>query len=221
MSGMMRIVMAATVALLALPPLLVHGPALGHDKSGHGSAEGTPDAAQGSDAGAKVRLLDLELIDKDGRTLRFESEAVGQRIVAIDFVYTTCTTICPILSAIMAQVQEQMAGRLGEEVRLISISIDPTRDTPRRLTDYAKKFDAGPDWVWLTGRKSTVDEVLIELGAYTPDYIDHPPMLVIGDAKRGKWSRLIGLPSPDDVAARLQALLAARQSTKTSLKAGD
>ena len=66
-----------------------------------------------------MKLLDLELVDRDGKPVRFESEAVAGHIVAIDFVYTTCTTICPILSAVMARVQDQLDGRLGEQVRLI------------------------------------------------------------------------------------------------------
>ena len=216
MSWMMRMVMAATaVTLLAILPMIVAGPVVGHDGKDHGTGKAPAEAS------AKVKLLDLELIDKDGKAVRFESEAVAGRIVAIDFIYTTCTTICPVLSALMAQVQDGLGARLGEEVRLISISIDPTRDTPRRLADYAKKFGAGPGWVWLTGEKRKVDQVLIELGAYTPDFIDHPPMLVIGDAARGTWSRHVGLPNPDDIVARLEKLVAARHATRTSLRLGD
>jgi protein SCO1/2 len=205
----------AAVALLALAAPL---PAPAHDGESHGAAQAAPAGASQLDASAKVKLLDLELVDKDGAPVRFESEAVAGHIVAIDFVYTTCTTICPVLSTVMAQVQDRLDGHLGKEVRLISMSIDPNRDTPRRLSDYASKFGAGPDWIWLTGRKLEVDRVLIELGAYSADFIDHPPMVVIGDPKQGKWSRLVGIPSPDDVAARLEALAAARHATQTSLK---
>ncbi len=222
MSWMMRMVMVATVITLMAPlPVIVAGPVFGHDGKDHGKGAAPAEAAPPAEASAKVKLLDLEMIDKDGKTLRFESEAVGGRIVAIDFVYTTCTTICPVLSALMAQVQDGLGERLGEEIRLISISIDPSRDTPRRLADYAKKFGAGPGWVWLTGEKRKVDQVLIALGAYTPNFIDHPPMLVIGDATRGTWSRQVGLPAPDEVVARLQELVAARHTTRTSFRLED
>jgi cytochrome oxidase Cu insertion factor (SCO1/SenC/PrrC family) len=150
-------------------------PALAHDGESHGAAEAPPAGAPQAETSAKVKLLDLELVDKDGAPLRFESEAVAGHIVAIDFVYTTCTTICPVLSTVMAQVQDRLDGRLGKEIRLISMSIDPNRDTPRRLSDYASKFGAGPNWIWLTGGKLEVDRVLIELGAYSADFIDHPP----------------------------------------------
>ncbi|HSA83079.1 MAG TPA: SCO family protein, partial [Geminicoccaceae bacterium] len=185
-----------------------------HDNKMHETVEAP---ASQVDTGVKVKLLDLELVDKDGKPVRFETEAVADHIVAVDFIYTSCTTICPVLSSIMAQVEDQLDGRLGEEIRLISISTDPNRDTPRRLSEYAGKFGAGPDWIWLTGRKPDVDRVLTALGAYSIDFVDHPPMVVIGDPKSGNWSRLIGLPDPEDIALRLEELAAARQVSNAAL----
>jgi protein SCO1/2 len=206
--------LAAAAALVLTASL----PASAHDGKEHGAAATHPAGGSQADTGVKVELLDLELVDKDGKAVRFESEAVAGHIVAIDFVYTTCTTICPILSAVMDRVQDQLDGHLGEKIRLISISIDPNRDTPRRLREYAGKFGAGPDWIWLTGGKLQVDRVLIELGAYAVDFVDHPPMVVIGDPRSGSWSRIVGIPAPEDVAAQLEALAASRQATDASLE---
>ncbi len=202
--------MLAVVAVLAMAT-----PALAHDGKDH-SKDLLGASAPTTDAAAKVELLDLELVDKDGKTVRFESEAVADRIVVIDFIYTTCTTICPILSAVMARVQDQLGARLGKEVWLISISIDPTRDTPQRLNDYARNFAASPGWIWLTGDKPVVDQVLIGLDSYTPDFVDHPSFVLIGDARTGKWSRLFGFPAPEDIIRRLDKLEAIRNSVKTS-----
>ena len=141
---------------------------------------------------------------------------MADRIVAIDFVYTSCTTICPVLSALFAQVQDELGPRLGKEVWLVSMSIDPTRDTPKRMSAEAEKFGAGPGWLWLTGPKNDVDRVLAGLDAYTPAFEDHASMILIGDAKRGVWRRLFGFVSPEDIVAVIDELAAARAATNTN-----
>jgi cytochrome oxidase Cu insertion factor (SCO1/SenC/PrrC family) len=187
-----------------------------HDGETHGAAK--PALVTG-DAAVEVEVLDLDLVDRNGKPVKFKSEALADRIVAIDFIYATCTTVCPLLSSVFANVQDLLGERLGKEVWFVSITIDPTRDTPRRMDAYARKFADGPGWIWLTGRKKTVDRVLAGLDAYSPEIVEHPPMVLIGDAKRGVWTRLYGIPSPDDILARLDAFAAARSNT--TLKLGD
>jgi protein SCO1/2 len=209
----------AVAALIAVAA----GPAWAHDASKHkkGGA-GLLARKQVEALGAiDVKLLDLELVDRDGSPVRFKSEAMADRIVAIDFVYTTCTTICPILSALFAQAQDQLGARLGKEAWLVSLSLDPTRDTPKRMAAQARKFGAGPGWLWLTGEKMAVDRVLAGLDAYTADFESHASMILIGDAKRGTWTRLFGFPSPDEIVARIEELIAARQKSETTLKLGE
>ena len=141
---------------------------------------------------------------------------MADRIVAINFVYTTCTTICPVLSALFAQVQDQLGPRLGAEVRLVSMSIDPARDTPKRMAAEAAKFDAAPGWLWLTGRKNDVDRVLMGLDAYAPAFEEHASMILIGDAERGVWRRLFGFPAPDEIVAVIDEFAAARAASNTN-----
>ena len=162
---------------------------------------------------AQVELRDLPLTDQDGRDLRFVSDVVGDRVVVVDFVYTTCTTVCPVLSALFGQVQERLGERLGDQVSLVSMSVDPTRDTPQRLKAYAASHKARPGWVWLTGPKSAVDQVLDGLDAYTPNFEDHAAMVLVGDGRTGEWVRFFGFPSPDRIIEKVDALLAARMSS--------
>ena len=210
----------ATAVILAVS---ASGPGLAHDGSKHKNHSwslGTPAQTDVVEA-TKVELLDLELLDRHGKPVRFQSQAVAGRIVVIDFVYTTCTTICPILSAVMAQVQDRLGARLGTEVRPISISIDPTRDTPERLDAYARKFGAGPEWIWLTGQKPAVDQVLIGLDAYTPNFVDHASSVLIGDARKNNWTRLFGFPSPEEILAHVDELVTARMPVQTTSKHED
>lgn len=160
---------------------------------------------------ADVDLRDRELVDQDGRQVKFVSDVIDDRIVVMDFVYTSCTTVCPVLSAVFSQVQQRLGDELGQDVALVSMSVDPTRDTPQRLKAYAAKHKAQPGWIWLTGPKTTMDEVLDGLGAYSPNFEDHPSMVLVGDGRTGEWSRFFGFPSPDRLMEQVNALQSARQ----------
>jgi len=166
------------------------------------------EAAQATDLDFK----DLTLVDQDGRQVRLVSDVIGDRIVVMDFVYTTCTTVCPVLTALLSQVQERLGDRLGTEVLLVSMTVDPTRDTPERLKAYAEDRGAGPGWVWLTGAKPTVESALDGLGAYSPNFEEHAAMVLVGDGRTGQWSRFFGFPSTDRIMEQVDALVAARQS---------
>lgn len=159
-----------------------------------------------------VDLVDMELLNQDGASVQFPSEVIGDKIVIMDFVYTTCTTICPVLTAVFTQLQDRLGERLGRDVLLVSVSVDPTTDTPRRLKAYAKRIKARDGWTWLTGRKRAVDHVLEGLGAYTPDFTQHPSMILVGDGRSGQWARFYGFPSPDQILAQVDGLLAARHA---------
>jgi protein SCO1/2 len=148
---------------------------------------------------ADIDLRDRMLVDHNGQDVQFVTDVVGDNIVVMDFVYTTCTTICPVLSALFTQVQQKLGDEVGNDVWLVSMSVDPVRDTPQRLKAYSAKHRAGDGWLWLTGPKAEVDDVLIGLGAYTSNFEDHPSMVLIGDGKTGEWKRLFGFPNPDRI----------------------
>jgi protein SCO1/2 len=163
-------------------------------------------------ASAEVELLNSPMTTQNGETVQFKTDVVGDQIVVIDFVYTTCTTVCPVISAIFQQVQNGLDDRPDAEVRLISVSIDPVRDTPERLKEYADKLQASENWVWLTGEKTTVDDVLRGLGAYTPDFEDHPSIVLVGDPRSGTWKRFFGFPSPKKILAAVDEMSAERKT---------
>ena len=172
---------------------------------------------QGSNANsADVSIPDVSLITQHGDTVNLRSDVVGDRIVVIDFVYTTCTTICPVLSAILGQVQGQLGDRLGKDVMLVSLTVDPLRDTPARLKAYSEKHRAGDGWLWLTGNKQAVDDALQQLGVYTPNFEDHPSTILVGDGSSGEWSRFIGFPGAGKLMDKINELSAARTMQSAS-----
>jgi protein SCO1/2 len=171
---------------------------------------------------ARVTLHDIQLVDVDGNPVRFKSEAVGDHIVVVSFIYTSCSTICPVTSAILAEVRDHLANKLGErfgrDVKFISLTVDPVTDTPERLKDYAASFGSAGGWLWLTGEKSRVDKVLTGLGAYTADFTRHSGAVLVGDARSGSWTRLFGIPNPSHIVDRVEQLLAPREDARASTK---
>lgn len=193
------------LALVMLTTVTAYGADDAEDPHAHHRmAMGNASASPAADT--DIVIHDKTLINQDGESLRFATDVVGDHIVVMDFVYTTCTTVCPVLSALFSQLQDQ----LNDEVRLVSVSVDPGRDTPERLKQYAEKIGAKPGWVWLTGEKSSVDDVLRGVDAYTPDFEDHPSMVLIGDPVAGHWTRLFGFPSPKQILAAVDAHVTAR-----------
>ncbi len=185
--------------------------AAGEDDPHAGHKAMMNEAAEPAEA-TRVDLLDHVLLDQHGNQVKFVSDVIGERIVVMDFVYTTCTTVCPVISAVFGQLQNRLGDGLGDDVLLVSVSVDPVRDTPQRLKAYAKKFNAQPGWIWLTGKKRTMDEVLDGLGAYSPNFEDHPAMVLIGDGQGGQWSRFYGFPNPERIMQQVNALRAARNA---------
>jgi cytochrome oxidase Cu insertion factor (SCO1/SenC/PrrC family) len=142
-----------------------------------------------------MSIPDAQVLDQNGKELNFYSDLIKDKTVAINFIFTTCTAICPSLAATFRRVQQDAAAR-SVAVQLISISVDPTTDTPERLRDFAAKFKAGPNWTFVTGDKARIDSVLQALGAAVADKNDHTPMILIGNDPSDYWTRAYGLTSP-------------------------
>ncbi|MFN8005400.1 MAG: SCO family protein [Acidobacteriota bacterium] len=175
----------------------------------------TPPAASESEVGAVPHIPDVVVSDQHGAQLRFFSDLVKGKTVAINFIFTTCTTICPPLSATFRQLQTQLGPRVGKDLQLISISVDPTTDIPARLRSFAAKFDAQPGWSFVTGEKAQIDMLLRALGAGVGDKNDHTPMVLIGNERAAYWTRAYGL-APAQTLAQTMREAAAKPPASTT-----
>lgn len=155
-----------------------------------------------SGSAVDVKIPDVLVYDQNGKSLNFYSDLIKGKTVAINFIFTTCTTICLPLTATMRQIQREMGARVGQDVLLVSISVDPLTDTPERLKSFAVKFAAGPGWAFVTGRKSEIDKLLRALGASVNDKNNHSPIILVGNEPTGYWTRTYGL-APASTIARL------------------
>ncbi|WP_256675785.1 SCO family protein [Pseudomonas sp. R5(2019)] len=201
-----KLMCTLALALGALNMGLAHA----HSAAGHeGHAPAAPQRER-----AEVRFADVSLLDQNGMPVRLEKDLVGDKIVLMGFIYTSCSTVCPVVSSIMGKVQKQLGGRVGDEVQLVSISVDPLRDDPKRLQGYARKFQDGPGWSWLTGTQYAVTETLKGLGSFNPDLKNHPPLILVGDGRSGHWTRFYGFTDPAVLVSEIERLGARRVHAK-------
>ncbi|MCU0122223.1 SCO family protein [Pseudomonas sp. B2M1-30] len=163
---------------------------------------------------AQVKFANVPLLDENGKTVRLEQDLVQGKIVVMGFIYTSCTTVCPVVSSIMGKVQTALGSRVGKEVQLVSISIDPQRDDPKRLRDYARAFQKGPGWSWITGSPQSINETLKGLGSFSGDFKNHQPLILVGDGNSRHWTRYYGFTDPALLTKEVEKLSGLRTHAK-------
>jgi protein SCO1/2 len=158
-------------------------------------------------AQSRQPLRDFEVVDQNGQKVNFYRDVVAGNVVAIDFIFTTCSTVCPTLGFTFARVEKLLGARAGTGIQLISISVDAVNDTPEQLREFAGRSygqtgwrgEAKPGWTLITGEKRNVDELLRSLGGYSPDKALHSTIVLIGRGD-GPWVRVNGLGSASKIA---------------------
>ncbi|HJX27698.1 MAG TPA: SCO family protein [Thermoanaerobaculia bacterium] len=210
---------AAFMAAITLPPPVLSQdtppPAGEHEhhqhhpsNHEHHAAPAPREDAPEDGKATSVRVPDLALVDQDGKPVRFYSDLVQGKVVMINFIFTSCTTICPPMGATFGKVRQLLGDRAGRDVHLISVSVDPVTDTPERMKAWGAKFGAGPGWTLVTGERETVTQLLKVLGAYNADINDHTPLVLAGNDPQGQWTRAYGLAAPAKLVEMADGLVA-------------
>ena len=161
----------------------------------------------GGENPAKSYFTDVELVNQNGQSMRFYSDLLQDKVVIINSFFTTCTSVCPPMSRNLEKVQEWLGDRLGKDVHIISISVDPVTDTPPMLKDYARKFNARPGWYFLGGKKANVETALRKLGQYVEARDDHTTVMIIGNLRTGLWKKAFGMAKPDELVKVVDSVL--------------
>ena len=142
-------------------------------------------------------MPDVTLVNQDGKKVRFKELMTSNRLVVVDFIFGTCTTICPVLSAGYATLQQKL-GKDTDKVHLVSISIDPENDTPKVMREYLKRYRAKPGWDFFTGSRNDINLVMRAFNAYIPNKMSHYPLTLIRSPKEEGWVRIYGLLSSSE-----------------------
>jgi protein SCO1/2 len=138
------------------------------------------------------QIPDVTLTNQDGEDVKLSDLINGKQPVLIDFIYATCTTICPILSAGYSHLQRKL-GDHSETIKLLSFSIDPEHDRPQVMTEYLQRYQAKPGWDFLTGNRKDIDTVMHAFDAYVSNKMSHYPLTLIKVPGKEQWVRLYGL----------------------------
>ena len=156
---------------------------------------------------AEYNVPQVRLVRDDGKTVSLPDELNDGRPVVLNFIYTTCTTICPLVSQTISQLQYKL-GADRDRVHLVSISIDPEEDTPARLAAYARKYDAGPEWQHYTGTISASVATQRAFDAYRGDKMKHTPVTFLRPAPEKPWVRIDGFATADNLLSEVRNMLA-------------
>jgi protein SCO1/2 len=182
-------------------------PAAGSDPRAHHRMSSNADVRRSE---AHYVIPAVTLVRDDGKSIELSAELNDGRPVVLNFIYTSCTTICPLSSQIFEQFQEELGT--GESVHLVSISIDPEQDTPARLRAYAAQYHAMPGWDHYSGTLVSVITVQTAFNAYRGDKMGHSPLTLMRAAPGKPWVRFDGFARADDLMAERKSWLAAPAS---------
>lgn len=144
-----------------------------------------------------------KLVRQDTTNVTLTGELADKKPVVLAFMYTSCTTVCPVTSQILARTQD-ILGKDLEGVHLVSISIDPEYDNAARLAEYSKKFDAKPQWQHYTGTQANSVAVQKAFNAYRGDKMNHLPLFFVNGGGKKGWVRLEGFPTAEQVVKELR-----------------
>ena len=156
------------------------------------------DAPRFSRREVEVEVPDVTLIDQYGREVGFRQEMLGDKPVFVEFIFATCTTICPVLSAGYVSIQRKL-GDDRRKVLLVSITIDPEHDGPEELRKYLDRYGAKSGWDFFTGTREDIDKVMRAFDAFIPDKMSHRPLTLIHGPGRDAWIEIDGFAGSKDL----------------------
>jgi protein SCO1/2 len=151
----------------------------------------------------------VTLVRADGKSVSLPHELDDGRPVLLNFIFTTCSSICPLTSRTLEEFQRKL-GSEATRVHLMSITIDPEQDTPARLAEYAHKFHAGPGWQYYTGTLAASIAAQRAFDVYRGEKMSHTPVTLMLAAPGKPWLRIEGFVTPDELVDDYRDLLASR-----------
>jgi protein SCO1 len=156
---------------------------------------------------AGTYFANLKLTDQDGRRVDLYNDLMKDKVVVINAFFASCTGSCPAMAKTLQYVQEQLGDRIGRDVWLISITVDPANDTPAVLKKYSEQWKARPGWRFLTGSEEEVAAALKKLGQYVDDREAHGNMMLVGNDRTGLWKKLFGLARAKAIHASVESVV--------------
>jgi len=173
-------------------------------------AQQTPDLQERKETAGSAAaryFTDVVLLDQDGNPKRLYSDLIKGRTIIVNAFFTTCHDSCPIMTARMVQVQRALGEQLGKDVYILSLSVDPTQDTPAKLKAYGEQFKAKPGWFFLTGPKQDLEFALHKFGLLPGQKENHLDLFIIGNDRTGLWKKARGTAPAQEIIEVVNSVL--------------
>lgn len=178
-----------------------------------GMALGTQAVCSHAPAGPSAQLIpDTVVMNQFGQRQRLYNDLVKDKIVTINFFYTRCDELCPMLMANLLKVQKLLAPRVGKDIFMYSLTLDADYDTPRVLRAYAEKMELGPGWQLLTSDAATMEKLRKQLKFTDPDPVldklksAHTGLVRYGNERLNRWAGCPGITRPEEILRRMSFL---------------
>jgi cytochrome oxidase Cu insertion factor (SCO1/SenC/PrrC family) len=159
-----------------------------------------PDVRFAGSRWGETYFPNVELTTHEGEKVRFFDDLIEGKVVMINFIYTRCPDACPLETARLSEVREILGDRVGQDVFMYSISIDPDYDTPEVLKEFTQMYQIGPGWKFLTGDEEDILLLRRKLGLYiaevNKDPFDHNLSMIIGNQATGRWMKRSPFENP-------------------------
>ena len=156
---------------------------------------------------ARDYFTNLEVIDQDGRKLKFYDDVLKDKVVAINFIFTNCQGACPMMTRNLTVVRDLLGPDVGEKIHFVSISIDPVRDTPAAMKEFAETQNADQSaWRFVTGDPENLAYIVKKLGQYTDDVEAHSTLLLAANVRTAHWTKIPPNIPPNGIVERLRLL---------------
>jgi protein SCO1/2 len=163
---------------------------------------------QAAEEKARNYFTDTEVIDQNGKKMRFYSDVLKGRVVLISFIFTNCEYACPMQAQKLKQARAAMVPAIKDEVWFVTLSVDPERDTPEAMKKFAERQGVDESrWLFLTGDKKNLEFLVKRLGQYTPDIESHTTLMLAGNTITRHWTRVLPMVPPDGIAQQMRALV--------------
>jgi len=164
--------------------------------------------AADEEARAREYFTNLELINQDGETVRFFDDVLKDKVVVINFVFTNCEGACPLITHKLTLVRDGLEGKIGNPIQFVSLSLDPARDTPAAMKEFAQKHNADHEgWIFLTGKSENLDNIIQRLGQFTDDIEQHSTMMLAGNVNAAHWMKIQPQEMPPQIVEKLKLLM--------------
>jgi protein SCO1 len=147
----------------------------------------------------KIKIPDVELRDHEGRKVHFYSDLIKNKVVVLNFFYTSCVYTCTMQGRTFSKLQALLGERLGKSVFLISVTTDPVNDNPSKLKAWGKRYNVQSGWTLVTGEQAEMNKLLAPFTGNGAGGGMHLPVTFVANTSTGRWTSAAGIFTPEDL----------------------